>query len=224
MFVFVFVVVRVSICYLVLLWVQVGHFMSDTSDVCSPEQKQALEILKESLLCLSELPELRSRPSSLFETGYIAYSRTLQFTKDNLPGERGWSWNQSNGRIRIPLGDSRVVCMYKLNPRKKRHQPTPPSYKLWIFSIYKEGEREMDVLWCEKGISTSDDFIVLEYPSHKKRNSTSAPPSTRSCSTPEDTTKVKSDDDKDSHIGSIEEYAFLAPFVDHDVAFEFGWL
>merc|ERR1712000_189600 len=105
----------------------------------TPEQKKALEVLQESLSRLDQIPILTTRPISMFQTDYVAYSRSEPITRDILPSDSSWSWNQSNGRKQIQLGKNsgRTVTIHKLNPRKRKYAPTPPSFKLWIYVVYE---------------------------------------------------------------------------------------
>ena len=88
----------------------------------------------------------------MLPTNFVAFS-DIPFGKHNLPCENTWVWNQSNGKVVVPLdGNRRSVTIQKMNPRRKKECTTkPPSYKIWIYIITQQNLPDLHFLWCEKG-------------------------------------------------------------------------
>lgn len=145
----------------------------------SPEQQRALGVLN------SNLPKWRSQ---LFEgqmelsqltTNFMCFSPT---PIKNLPHDNTWVWNQSNAKIHVQLNEHTFVSFQKMNTRKKKNAPKPPSHKLWMYAIHTVNSNmpsEMFFLWCEKGI-LKQPLAVNAMPCTSPRGVISASPSPNS--------------------------------------------
>ena len=104
-----------------------------------------------------------------------AIQKVLQkFTSKSIPAGTFWGWNQAKSRkkVELPIG---YVTFYKLTPRKRQKKPIPdaaPNYKLWQFCIKPKDKitKPFHILWCEKGVTAkvqssefTSDFV---YPIH----------------------------------------------------------
>src|SRR3990167_1145243 len=126
---------------------------------------------KEQLKALAIFKKYRSQFQNLAVFEQIAHRRFLPtnfvatswhpFDKSHLPKEATWDWAQSNSRVRIAIDEQTTVTFRKLNPRRKTNGINPPSYKVWLYEISVNGEKDRYFLWCEKG-SGSLEAIVTE--------------------------------------------------------------
>merc|ERR1712137_1230575 len=89
----------------------------------------------------------------MFASNFMAFSK-VQYNRDNLPGDDGWIWNQSSGKVYAQVNGMRIM-LQKMNPRKRRECSTAPSYKLWLYTIDRADLPTLYFLWCEKGLSSS---------------------------------------------------------------------
>lgn len=126
--------------------------LCDNAVILSPEQQNAFNVLVKHLARFSTLEKLFNKPKEMFTTGYVA-STNFPLSKENLPIGDSWVWNQSNAKVVVPLDTRRTVAIQKMNPRKKRNGPSAPSYKLWIYVISEPREKDLYILWCEKGLA-----------------------------------------------------------------------
>jgi len=118
----------------------------------SPEQQRALGVLNTNLpKWRAQLYEGQMELSQL-TTNFMCFSST---PIKNLPHDSTWVWNQSNAKIHVQLNEQTFVSFQKMNTRKKKNAPKPPSHKLWMYTIHSTDSdipRELFFLWCEKGI------------------------------------------------------------------------
>ena len=165
------------------------------------EQQKALFKLQQYSTKLHNLLHLATnikKNTTLLPTNYVASSYS-PFQKSDLPREQHWTWNQSNGKISMPLDSNSAVTFRKLNTRKRAGVIDAPSYKVWLFHIQSSSGPDQYFLWCEKGFDghlnggvgcgvTTEIGVV--YP----------------------------------HKLSMEALSFLHPFTDAGTAKEFGWI
>ena len=121
----------------------------------APEQQKALAVLNENLGRVDELFISEALvPSRFCETGFVAFSNR---SMSKLPHGQAWIWNQSNGKVTVQLGNGNLVTLQKLNTRKKKNCPKPPSYKVWVCYIARNASEthSLTFLWCEKGAGAS---------------------------------------------------------------------
>lgn len=125
----------------------------------APEQQKAVATLLSNLPRLSELYLNGQQPNEFCKTGFVAFSGQ-PFPK--LPHDDTWIWNQSNGKVTVQLEGGNFVTLQKLNTRKKKNCPKPPSYKVWMFYLSRSTQQPhfLNFIWCEKGINDSGDNPV----------------------------------------------------------------
>lgn len=122
----------------------------------APEQQKALNMLLSNLPKTSELFLQSDTPCTTFcTTGFMAFSSK---PLPKLPHEETWIWNQSNGKVMVQTERGNFVTLQKLNTRKKKNCPKPPSYKVWICYLSKSVQQppHLNFIWCEKGVPAKD--------------------------------------------------------------------
>ena len=82
------------------------------------------------------------------KTGYTGFS------KEPITLQRGtsWRWNRTVNILDINYSNDTTVNLQKMNSRSCNEQQAPP-YKIWLFTINKQGDNPLYFIWCEKGIS-----------------------------------------------------------------------
>ena len=98
----------------------------------------------------------------MFHTGYYGFSDREVVMNNG----QDWRWNQSIANITFNITPTEKVIIRKLNTRRRNPQVGEfPSYKVWIYQIYKEDEEKpyLYFLWCEKGLRPiSPETVTLE--------------------------------------------------------------
>lgn len=180
--------------------------LCDNAVILSPEQQNAFNVLVKHLVRFSSIERLCYRPKEMFPTGYVACTN-FPLTKENLPVDDSWVWNQSNAKVTVPLDASRTVAIQKMNPRKRRNGPSAPSYKLWIYVISELKEKDLYILWCEKGVVG---YLPKIYADSKPESYTYGVATSIGIIYPGEIT--------------IEDLSFLSDFTDCVTATTLGWL
>ena len=163
---------------------------------------------------MASLEKYSSRITSsapLLTTNFMASSRE-PLLKKNIPRHTCFYWAQSCPKAYVVLPDGKEITFRKINARK-RGDETPPSMKIWLFDIYKKEEKKY-FLWCERGVQ---EFFTLR---------------DECCKNNPETLLLQ----RKQHVGiltdigrifpealMIEQFSFLAPFVDKSIAHELGW-
>lgn len=122
----------------------------------APEQQKALSVLMSNLPKMTDLFLSNEKPCFRFcHTGFMAFSSK---PLPKLPHEETWIWNQSNGKVTVKTECGNYVTLQKLNTRKKKNCPKPPSYKVWMCYLSKSIQQppHLNFIWCEKGIAAKD--------------------------------------------------------------------
>jgi len=136
----------------------------------APEQQKALTVLLNNLPKMSELFLQSDQPATKFcITGFMAFSNK---TLPKLPHDESWIWNQSNGKVTVKAGDN-YVTLQKLNTRKKKNCPKPPSYKVWMCYISRSPQTShyLNFIWCEKGVPAKDSSSSASPDSNRSESS-----------------------------------------------------
>ena len=174
--------------------------MAANTTQMSREQKVAFSILHQHWQNFDGLTQLGSnmkRTAPLLHTNFVA-SSYYPIEKTNIPCEPYWCWNQSNAKVVVQVDAFTTVTFRKVSTKKKSSSCLPaPSYKIWLFEIDSSAAPSQYFLWCEKGtlnVETSPRAGV------KTEIGTIFPEAL-----------------------SIQSFAFLRPFVEEQVADEFGW-
>ena len=176
-------------------------------NILTPEQQRAYNVLTDNIDNWRNL-QYPKQARNMFESNFVAFSFD-PFTKDNLPKDPLWIWNQSNSRTTIRLDDTRMVTIQKMNPRKRRDCPKPPSYKIWLFNIVDDfGGPNLYFLWCEKGVTATSKKVC---PSSIREFSKAATGVATSIGTV-----------FPSQL-SIQDLSFLKVFTDEETSKELGW-
>lgn len=174
----------------------------------SPEQKRACDIFSQNYFAFES--------ASIISAGGLSLANVCisgaHFFVDGvvnrkvLPHESHWMWNQSKSRVHKKVTDRCNIKFAKLNPRRIKSRDCVetnkglPSYKLWIFEVESNLHYgPLYFLWCEKG----------------KPSPNSLPPLVK------EVTFKRNRDNEEIHIDQL---AFLADFIDKEVAIQLGWL
>lgn len=213
---------------IVACWILTEMRIAEDISFLTPEQQKALGVLNKHLASLPIVEKLISPPRDMFRTDYVAYTDSFRLRKDNLPTEPSWSWNQSNAKVTVKISETKTVAMQKMNPRRKKYVTTSPSYKIWIFIVSEKGKKDLEFVWCEKGISAFFYPTVLAAPSLSVGPSTqvvedASPPPPLS-PTIEEKESCYEEPSKCNSSLQIEDFAFLKDFTEWDIALELGWI
>lgn len=199
--------------------------LSDIHSI-SPEQQRALSVLHSNLKKWKELQRDKEFDRKVLTTNYVCFS-TVAF-KD-LPRKNTWVWNQSNAKIKVQLTENCIVTFQKMNTRKRKDAPKPPSHKLWVFtidSISNDLPKKLFFIWCEKGVAKTFNlnyssapsiipggcrFTVIDHKNSELIHSSFE----RSHFTPSE--------NRNSLELSVADLSFLKPFIEPTIAQEFGW-
>jgi len=177
----------------------------------TPEQQRAFEVFEDQLA--NERPALyHSWGPEMFPTNYVAFS-TTPFNNASLPKGKTWVWNQSSGKAWTTLPKEQSVAFYKMNVRKRRGCQSSPSYKIWVFIIYKYDVESRYFLWCEKGEGISKSFSRL--PAEFKLLKVNPP-------LPE-LFPLLSFESSVSCTLDVNDFKFLQPFMNDSTADDLGW-
>ena len=172
-----------------------------------PEQQRALSVLLENMPRWSSLFTQQQPNMSMLRTGYFAFSAQ---PLNSLPKGTTWLWNQSNGKTTIELDGKSSVTLQKMNTRRKRNSNSAPSLKVWLFYIQEPSHQpHLFGLWCEKGVP-EETCTQLSLPM--------TIPSPLELKQSVSTSSINIDEVK------LSDLAFLSPFIDEDLAVEFGWV
>lgn len=178
-------------------------------NVLTPEQQRAYNVLTDNIDNWKNLQYAKLYAKNMFHTSFVTFSYE-PFVKENLPQDPLWIWNQSNAKTTIRLDETRSVTIQKMNPRRRRNCPKPPSFKLWLFVITDDfGGPNLYFLWCEKGLTpTEKSMTPLAYREFSKASTGVA-----------------------TSIGTVfpnqldlKDLAFLRVFTDEATSKELGWV
>jgi hypothetical protein len=183
-----------------------------TSIRMTPEQQKAFIVLENCLPYECSLAFRESHIEQMFPTNYTAFS-PVPFTRNTLPKDKDWLWNQSSAKITVALNALESATFQKMNPRKRNICQVAPSYKIWLFVIEHQWRPVRYFIWCEKGLRSFRSFSMVQFPAetsqnHSQRKTKSSIQNVRSI--------VKPDI-------QLQELAFLKPFMDHETAAALGW-
>ena len=167
----------------------------------SREQKGAFTLLMQNINSFDNFTiaaNYLQRNGTLLKTNFVAASYH-PIEKTDIPCEANWCWNQSNAKVVIEIDHVTRVTFRKISTKKKTHNSAPaPSYKIWLYEIESLITQPQYFLWCEKG--TCEAFQFFPSVGINTEIGTIYPESL-----------------------SIRSFAFLRPFVEEQVAVEFGW-
>jgi len=194
-----------------------------------PEQATALHKFKETFLSgnaptMDELPTFEE----LGRKDAVVILRH-PFIPGSLPTREPWIWNQSRGRAKQLLHGRYQVEFYKLRleVHRRSNQRHAPRRKLWVFLCNDlEDDTQSTMLWCQEGheddcVAPSEKLVRVRDHEFSLRLHEEATPEEASSDDSAEAEQAFCFDD----LGiSVEQFAFLRPFVEESCAREFGWL
>lgn len=114
----------------------------------SKETTQALQVLSQSLMKWDGklLPNIELDETCI-ETDYKAFSGQRIFL---LKGNE-WRWNRTSHFTNIEIEPGVMVTISKMNSRSKVARRDSPTYKVWLYTVTREGANPLYFVWCERG-------------------------------------------------------------------------
>merc|ERR1719262_669932 len=177
-----------------------------TSSKITPEQQRAIQVLLLNLPHWKEYyqPEVGSEFAQIpmFASNFMAFS-TEPFRK--LPHDDTWIWNQSNAKVTTELDQYHECTLQKMNTRNKKNQPS-----------------HLYFLWCEKGVSQKQQMApIISQNDLQCIDNYTVYPQTQYV----EYTKSSHEyyPTQESFDITLDDLSFLRPFMDQEVASEFGW-
>merc|ERR1712130_238225 len=203
---------------------------ANTKKKLRPEQTAALQKFKEVFLSGS-VPIMDEFPTfeELGRKDAVVVIRH-PFVPGSLPTREPWIWNQSRGRAKQLILGRYQVEFYKLRleVHRRSNQRHAPRRKLWVFLCNDlEDDCQSTMLWCQEG--HEDEYVApTEKLTRVRDHEFTLRMHSEDTSSPEesvdDSPEVASPLCEDDLGISVEQFAFLRPFVEESCAREFGWL
>jgi len=186
----------------------------------TPEQKRALNTLIPLVPRWKDMFYQHPTPPNMVQTNFVGFSHVAF----RLPRSEEYSWNQSSGKVTVQMNEHSEITIQKMNSKRRKGCATNTSYKFWLYSLGSSNlPPHLFAIWCEKGDTPDEPTPQQEkpdalIPTETEHYSFPHLPGVDQTPSTENSTASGEDDLR------VEELSFLRPWVNEELAREFGWM